>query len=183
MLMTLNYETKLTTEFSISSALNQKLIELKRSCFEGYEKIDRAYYKQFPHHRLLAFDNDNLIANIAIDYRVITINEKPFKIFGLIDVCVSPLYQGQGIASNLLEQLTELGKQHSVDFLIAFATDPRVYQKNGFHLVDNYFQWLRISEHKNYGVGIERIDNEVWVKTLGDKPWTEGPVDLLGYLF
>jgi GNAT superfamily N-acetyltransferase len=181
--MTMDYETNLTAEFEVSPALNQKLIELKHSCFESYAKTDRSYYKQLPHHRLLTFHHEELIANIALDYRVITISEKPFKIFGLIDVCVSPSYQGQGIASSLLEQITQMGKQHSVDFLIAFATDSRIYQKNGFYLVNNYFQWLRIDEHKNYGVGIERIDSEVWVKPLRDHAWTDGPVDLLGYLF
>jgi GNAT superfamily N-acetyltransferase len=178
----LNNKIALTAEFEISSVLNQQLIDLKRNCFKSSE-TDRSYYKQLPHHRLLAHQNDVLIANIALDHRVITINEKPYKIFGLIDVCVSPPYQGKGIASALLQHITELGQQHGIDFLMAFATDSRIYEKNGFHLIDNYFQWLRIDEHKNYGVGIERIDNEVWVKTLGDRPWSEGPVDLLGYLF
>ena len=177
-----NYAARFIAEYEIDTALEQQILELRRACFEDSAR-DRIYYKQLPHHRLLAHHSDQLIANIAIDHRVITIDCKPYKIFGLIDVCVAPQYRNQGIASALLEEITERGEQYGIDFLVLFASDSRIYEKNGFHLVDNYFQWLRIDEHQNYGVAIERIDSEVWIKALGNQQWTQGPVDLLGYLF
>ena len=180
--MPLSYETKLVAEFAITPALSQQILALRRVCFDD-SAADRIYYKQLPHHRLLAYQGDQLVASVAIDHRVITIAAKPYKIFGLIDVCVNPQHRDQGIASALLQEVTQLGQQHSIDFLVLFAQDARIYQKNGFRLVDNYFQWLRIDEHQNYGVAIERIDSEVWVKELCDRKWTADPVDLLGYLF
>ncbi|MBX2862741.1 MAG: GNAT family N-acetyltransferase [Leptolyngbyaceae cyanobacterium MAG.088] len=180
--MNIDLDMQLLAEFEIRPPLNQQLITLRCQCFPDTQQ-SRSYFKQLPQHRLLVFQDCQLIAHIGLEHRVITLNEKVLRIFGLIDVFVDPQHQGQGIASAMLTHLTKLGTQFSVDFLMAFATDPRIYQKNGFHLVDNYFQWLRVDEHKNYGVAIERIADEAWVKSLSGFPWTNGCVDLLGYLF
>jgi len=82
----------------------------------------------------------------------------------------------------MLQSLAGLAQEKSVDFLFVVADNHQLYLKNGFTLVSNYFQWLRIDEHKNYGVAIEKIDNEILVKKIKDKEWSDEPVDLLGYL-
>jgi hypothetical protein len=58
-----------------------------------------------------------------------------------------------------------------------------LYEKSGFKKISLNLAWLRIDEHKNYGVGKEQIENEVMIKQIGKKIWSDGPVDLLGYLF
>jgi len=178
----LSISLKLLPEFEVDVHTHQQLTKLRNTCFEDSER-KRDYFKQLPHSRLLAYKDHQPIAQIGLEHRVISANNKILRIFGLIDVCVLPTHRGVGLASGMLDHVTHLAERTSVDFLIAFATDHRIYLKNGFLLVSNYFQWLRIHEHKNYGVGIEKIENEVMVKCIRDTQWPNGPIDLLGYLF
>lgn len=98
-------------------------------------------------------------------------------------MCVKSSHRQQGIASQLLSSLTYLAKEKSIDFLFAVVKDERIYTKNGFKPVSNYCFWLRIHEHKNYGVAVEKITNEFMIKQTGDKLWVNEPIDLLGYMF
>ena len=79
--------------------------------------------------------------------------------------------------------LTDLAREKSIDFLFAVVDNERLYSKNRFQTVSNYCSWLRIDEHKNYGVAIEKIENEFMVKQIGDKLWVDEPIDLLGHMF
>ena len=170
-------------EFDISSDTHKKITDLRNSCFPKENNKPRSYYKQLPHFRYLVFTEDTLIAHMGVDNRVIRVGDWVFKIFGVIDLCVSSTHRQQGIASKLLTSLTELAKERSIDFLFTVVNNDRLYLKNGFQAVSNYCFWLRIHEHKNYGVAVEKIENEFMVKQTGDKLWVNEPVDLLGYMF
>ncbi|QDT89927.1 Acetyltransferase (GNAT) family protein [Gimesia algae] len=106
-----------------------------------------------------------------------------FSIFGVIDLCISSGYRRRGIASEILDQLSALAKAKGIDFLFLVADDHRLYEKNGFRLISTDLTWLKIDEHKNYGVETERIEKELMIKQTGKKVWPDEPVDLLGYLF
>ena len=169
-------------EFDISRELHQQITELRNSCFPENAK-PRSYYKQLPHFRYLAFAEDLLVAHLGVDYRVIRVGDSVFKIFGVIDLCVKYSYRQQGIASKLLSSLTGLAREKSIEFLFVVVKDNRIYLKNGFDDISNYCSWLRIHEHKNYGVAVEKIEGEFMVKQTGDKQWENEPIDLLGYMF
>ena len=170
------------TEFDISKELHQQITELRNSCFPKNSK-PRSYYKQLPHFRYLVFIEYKLIAQMGVDYRVIRVGDSIFAIFGVIDLCVEQNYRQQGIASQLLSSLTALATDKSVDFLFAVVKDNRIYSKNGFQNISNYCSWLRIHEHKNYGVAVEKIQDEFMIKQICDKQWVNEPIDLLGYMF
>lgn len=169
-------------EFDIEPTIHSQITNLRNICFpETQSKY--SYYKQLPHFRYLAFEGRMLIAHLAIDCRVISVGTSVFSIFGLVDLCVIPSYQKQGIATRLITLLTDLAKDKSVDFLFLVANNKEIYFKNGFRVVSNYCSWLRIHEHKNYGVAVEKIENEFMIKQIGTKIWVDEPIDLLGYMF
>ena len=169
-------------EFDISKELHQQITELRNSCFPENSK-PRSYYKQLPHFRYLVFIEDTLVAHMGVDYRVIRVGDSVFTIFGVIDLCVEQSYRRRDIASKLLSSLTALAKDKSIDFLFVVVKDNRIYSKNGFYSISNYCSWLRIHEHKNYGVAVEKIQNEFMIKQIGNKQWVDKPIDLLGYMF
>ena len=171
-----------TIEFDISKYTHQQITNLRNNSFPKNTK-PRSYYKQLPHFRYLAFDRDTLVAHMGIEHRVIRVGDSVFTIFGVVDLCVKQSDRGQGIASKLLSLLTDLAREKSIDFLFAVVDNERLYSKNGFQTVSNYCSWLRIDEHKNYGVAIEKIENEFMVKQIGDKLWVDEPIDLLGHMF
>ncbi|MCA9006092.1 MAG: GNAT family N-acetyltransferase [Planctomycetaceae bacterium] len=169
-------------EYDINPQLHDEITRLRNDCFPEHS-TNRSYFKQLPHFRFLAYEEGLLVGQMGIDHRVISVGESVFSIFGVIDLCVSSSYRNRGIATALLEQLSALAREKGIDFLFLVADDYRLYEKNGFQPVSTSLTWLRIDEHKNYGVGMERIENELMIKQTGKKVWPDEPVDLLGYLF
>ncbi len=120
---------------------------------------------------------------MGVEHRVITNTGTAARIFGLIDLCVASPYQGQNIATTLLQQVEELGRTSRVDFLVLFADDSRLYIKNAYQQVTNLCRWMKVDEHQTIGVGEESMSDCMLVKQIGVQKWQYGMVDLLGYLF
>lgn len=173
---------ELIQEYEISPTAHAKIIDLKNRCFPDHRK-PWSYYKQLPHFRFLVYDDTSLIAHMGVDHRVIAVGDQPRTIFGIVDLCVDPQFRDRGIASELLDKLSELARRSRIDFLFAIVNRARLYERNGFQGLDALCLWLRINDHKNYGVAVERIANEIMVKQIGGKGWVDGPIDLLGYMF
>ncbi len=170
-------------EFDIQQDIHNQITELRNLSFPDNQR-DRSYYKQVPHFRYLAFDNNLLVGHMGVDHRVISVGDSAFTVFGVIDLCVIQSYQRQGIATKLLNLLSALAQEKSIDFLLLVADNGKLYWKNGFKYVSNYCSFLRIHEYKNYGVALEKIENEFMIKQIGAKAWNnEGLMDLLGYRF
>lgn len=169
-------------EYNITPILHGEITRLKNDCFPEHSK-PRSYFKQLPHFRFLAYEDDKLVGHMGVDHRVISVGESIFTIFGVIDLCVSSQYERRGIASKMLCKVSSLATQKGIDFLFLVADNHKLYEKNGFLMISTFLSWLRISDHKNYGVAVERIENELMIKQIGSKAWPDEPVDLLGYLF
>ncbi|MDF1746044.1 MAG: GNAT family N-acetyltransferase [Gimesia sp.] len=169
-------------EYDIDPQLHDEITELRNDCFPEDSKA-RSYFKQLPHFRYLVYENGILVGQMGIDHRVISVGNSVFSIFGVIDLCISRSYRRRGIASELLERLSALAEKKEIDFLFLVADDHRLYENNGFQLISTSLTWLRIDEHKNYGIGSERIEKELMIKQTGKQVWPDEPVDLLGYLF
>ena len=168
-------------EFDISKDQHHQITELYNICFS--KNLSRSYFKQLPHFRYLVFEQDLLIAQMGVDYRVIRVGDCVFSIFGVIDLCVEASYRKQGIASNLLTRLTQLAQTKSIDFLFCVSHSDSIYLKNGFQAVSQPSSWLGIDEHKNCGVITETIEENFMIKQIGEQPWRKGEIDLLGYMF
>ena len=169
-------------EFEISPDLHKQITKLKNKCFPDSQK-PYSYYKQLPHFRFLVFKDEKLIGHMGIDHRVILVWDSPKYIFGIIDLCIDINYRSKNIASTLLEKITILGERNNIDYLLLFANNHRLYNKNNFKPISTYCSWLKINNHKNYGVAFEEIKNEIMIKELGQNKWENKPIDFLGYLF
>jgi GNAT superfamily N-acetyltransferase len=169
-------------EYKISNGVHKIVNQLLVESFPDYP-LDRSYYKLLPQFRYLVWKDDNLIAQMGIEHRVITNTGIPARIFGLIDLCVASSYRSQKIATTLLQQIEEVGRMSRIDFLVLFADDSRLYAENGYQRVANLCRWMKIDEHQTCGVGEESLSDCMMVKQLGEQIWQNGIVDLLGYLF
>lgn len=119
---------------------------------------------------------------MGLDYRVMNLNEEPIKVLGIIDLCVDTDFQGKGVASTMLTRVAEHAQDKDVDLIILIADDPSLYIKNGFQCFEADAAWLRVQEHKNYGVAEERL-NDLYVKPLRGQIVTKGALDWLGYMY
>lgn len=169
-------------EYDIEPQMHGEIMSLRNACFPENAK-ERSYFKQLPHFRYLAYENQLLVGQMGVDHRVVSVGHSIFSIFGVIDLCVSRDYRGNGIATEMLKRLSALAKEKGIDFLFLVADDHRLYVRHGFRLISPYLAWLRIDDHRNYGVGFERIENQLMIKQIGEQVWPDEPVDLLGYLF
>ena len=176
----LNIET--ITEWSLTQEHTTKLQSLLAACFPDYLST-RIYFKQLPQFRLLVWNNQQLIAQVGVEHRVINIDNTPFRIFGVIDLCCSPSNRSQGIATIILNKLYQQAKSQGIDFIVLFADDHRLYKREGFFRVNNQCKWLGIDEHKTIGILENELSDCMMVKSTSSKEWPLGTVDLMGYLF
>ena len=173
-------QIELVDDFRIRNEHREELRALLAECFvedDFYQR--RTFAKQLPHRRLLGRVAGTLVAHIGLDHRVITTNARPVEVFCLVDVCVAPKSRGQGLASSLIAHAEKLAIDNAIDFIILFAPDPRLYQRNGYSHKGNTLRWLKIYEIRTIGIGEEPIP-ELMVKPLGPTAWPKGTIDLLG---
>jgi GNAT superfamily N-acetyltransferase len=169
-------------EYEIDDKLEKSLQNLLIESFPNIYPQNRIYFKQLPHFRYLAYDNETLIAHVGLDYRVMSLNGNSIKVLGIIDLCVKKEYQGKNVASILLNKIDEFARIHHIDFLLLFADVETVYARNGFTTVKNICKWLKISEYKTVGIGEEEVEG-LMIKKIGQKDWEDGYLDMLGYLY
>ncbi len=170
-------------EYNISLPTHSHIQNLLKYCFEQYPST-RSYYKQIPHFRYLVWDDDILVAHCGVEHRVIALGKQPIRILGIVDLCVNEEYRSKGIASDILEKVEFLGEKGTVDFIVLFADDHSLYEKNGYQLVNNPCRWLMINEHQSLGVTSRTLPDTVMVKPLSFKAWDESKmVDFMGHVF
>jgi GNAT superfamily N-acetyltransferase len=169
-------------EYDIDGKIEISLQNLLIESFPDVYPHKRIYFKQIPHFRYLAYDQEALIAQVGLDYRVMNLNSSPIKVLGIIDLCVKKKYRGKNVASILLNKIDAFSKIHNLDFLLLFADIETVYLRNGFIKAKNICRWLKIDEYKTLGIGEEEIE-ELMIKKIGCKDWEDGYLDMLGYLY
>ncbi|HMN91357.1 MAG TPA: GNAT family N-acetyltransferase [Saprospiraceae bacterium] len=168
-------------EFQIDAPTRVAIQQLLQQCFDGYPA--RTFFKQAPAFRYLVWQQQQLVAHLAVEHRMINNDGLLVRIFGISDLCVAPAFQHQRIASRLLEALEQLGRAHQIDFLMLQATDPAFYLRHQFANYDNTCKWLLIQGNQTLGVVHRRLSQSLMVKPLGTTPWKNGPVDFLGHVF
>jgi len=168
-------------EIDLNHAQHDAIEQLRNRCFPEHV-VPRSYYKQRPHMRALTYDGDRLVGHMGLDYRVIRVGEHTLNVLGVIDLCIDPSVQRQGLGSQMLAQLKDYASIRPVDFIILISDLYEFYTANGFRNVAHMSSWLRINEHQNFGVGVDLID-DLYVQPISGKPWPKGHFDWLGYLF
>lgn len=176
----------LSNEFQLDLHTQQQIAQLLELCFPEEQFHGRTYFKQRPHYRLLLKDNENLMGQIALDYRVMLLNHQPIHVLGLIDVAVFPEFQGRGCATQLMFKLLEIAQNFhwNIDFLFLVSEHHAFYEKFGFQLTPQQVTWLVTVNHVNYGIKKEFVDDCLMYKQIGQKIWQDhAELDLLGYWY
>lgn len=176
-------EIRKYTELELTKDVQEQIAILLQKCFHETDFNGKHYFKQLPHYRLLAYEDEMLVGHVGIDYRVMRLNDQAITIFGIKSLCVLEERRNIYIGSFLLEEAEKLAQSSNADFMFLFATNGSIYKKHGFEYVDNICTWLKINNHQSIGIGNEFIQNEIMVKEISNKKWETGNLDLLGYLY
>ena len=169
-------------EYNLTQGETTQLNDLLKTSFPGLFE-NRIYMKQLPHFRLLVKNNDKIIAQTGVDYRVVRVGDKVFRVFGVIDLCVESSFRKRKIAEKLLDEVFSLIKKNYGDFIVLFADDHRLYKRLGYQLKKNKCTWLGVDEHKTVGIIEDVLDDCLMVKEVSGQKWPEGKFDMLGYLY
>lgn len=176
-------EIRKYNEFELTKDVQEQIALLLKKCFPDTTYNGRHYFKQLPHFRFLAYEDDMLVGHVAIDYRMMRLNDTPIKVVGVIELCVLEERRNHYIGGFLLEEVEKLAKNADADFIFLFSKVGTIYKKHGFKYVENIISWLKINEYTNLGMGEEFCQNEMMVKEIADKKWETGNLDFLGYLY
>jgi Acetyltransferase (GNAT) domain len=169
-------------EAEIGTDLSGRLQSLLQACFPEYPS--RSYFKLPPHFRYIATTgNGDVAAQMGVEFRVIRVGDSVLRTFGVVDLCVAAAQRSHGLAGMLLADLTDLARSCEMAFIVLFADDDRLYARNGWARVTNRCSWLRINDHVTLGLAGPEDTGVMMVKAIGEQPWPEGDVDLLGHLF
>jgi predicted N-acetyltransferase YhbS len=168
-------------EIELSREQHSEIQSLRNQSFPE-DQVARSYYKQLPHMRALKYKGNQLVGYMGLDYRVIAVGEETYKVLGVIDFCIDSAHQGKGIGSSMLSQLADYASTKDVDFIILISDLHSFYTQNGYQRVDTLSSWLRLSEHRNYGVAVVRV-NDLYIKSMSGKTWAVGHMDWLGYMY
>jgi len=123
-------------EFQITKALHLKVQSLLELCFKDYPS-SQDFLHQKPSFRYLMLDDKKLVGHLAVEHRIIQLDEQVFSIFGIVDLCIHPDYQHKKQASELIQNLEELAIQHEVEALLLFTDLFSFYEKLGFQKKTN----------------------------------------------
>ena len=93
---------------------------------------------------------------------------------------------GKGVGKKLLMEFEAIAQKfsHRIDFLFLVSDEPSYYQKLGYFQTKLTTSWLKIDNHRNYGIGTEAITDTCFlVKSVSGKNWEDGVLDMLGYMY
>lgn len=180
--MTKNFDIEIIEEYKLSKSHQEKIALLLQKSFPSYPK-GQYFYNQLPTFRYLVWNDTNLIGHAGIDYRIIRVGDKIFKVFGMVDLCVDEKYQSQKIGSSLLMKIELQAKTYEIDFLLLVAEQLDLYVKHGFNIVENTSKWLMLKKQHSFGILHRQLKNCILYKSVNGKKWTEGTLDFLGTVF
>ena len=138
--------------------------------------------KQVPQNRLLAEQDGVLVGQMGLEDRFVGTVAGPCRILGVVDLCVSPESRRNGLATQMLKWLDSHAAAFSIPFVVLFAQDRRLYERNGYFHASNPLRWTMIHDHESTGIDEQPLE-ELMVKEVTGEPWPTGLVDLLGHQF
>lgn len=178
--MSINIE--IVEEYKLRSDVKQQIQTLLRDSFVNYPE-GKHFFNQIPTFRFLVWNDEVLVGHMAIDYRLMTLDNEPIQVFGIVDLCVATSFQSQKLATVLLAKLNEQASQSGIDFILLIAERFDIYFANGFELAENKAKWLMLRDNASFGVIHRKLKDCLLVKSVNGKKWTNETVDFLGALF
>ncbi|WP_028731503.1 GNAT family N-acetyltransferase [Rhizobium leguminosarum] len=178
-----DYHVRCVPEYEIDTRTATQIVALLDESFP--DTFDgRTYFKQLPHFRYLAFEGETVIGQAGVDHRVIRVGGKFTRIFGIIDLCVTPARRGVGLAADLLKQVERRAATSNVDFLVLMGDVDTLYIANGFqHVAPAMTKWLAVEDVESVAVIERDLSDCFLIKPLKGENWPVGQIDMVGYLF
>ena len=173
-------------EFQIGENIKIELVELLALCFSETAYRGRTFFKQLPHYRLILTDENKVIGQVAIDYRIMNLNGEIVRVFGVIDLAIYPKRQGEGLGTKLMLELEKISSanQNNIDFLFLVTDKPAFYERLGYKKTKLQVTWLKINQGKNHGLTTEEVnDCDLMFKEVSGRKWSDGQLDMLGYWY
>lgn len=171
-------------DFELTKEETESLRLLLQDAFPGYF-AQRLYHKQVPSFRFLAKSDKEIIGQVTVSYRAISVDGKQHHIFGILDLCVLPSYRKKGIGKHLIQMVCELAEKSSIRHVFLFADSPEhlFYEGLGFENVSAEGLWLAIDEGRSHGVIEKSMDEILMIKTNDISLFSGKKIDLLGEMF
>ena len=169
-------------EPDVSSQLDRELRELISSCFDQPHNAffrERRYAQEMPMHRfMLRSEGGPLVAHLAVHEKRIAVAGTELQVGGMAEACVHHSQRGQGHLRRLLglahEQLLERGIEHAL-----LLGEHAIYASSGYRPLEAS---VRRFDPKSQRCEDGKLAVALY-KSLTEKPWPAGPVDLRGPLF
>jgi predicted N-acetyltransferase YhbS len=169
-------------ECELSDSDRSSLKEILSECFADYFS-DRIFYKQLSTMRLMAFHENQLVGQVAIDHRVVSVDQCPYKIFGVVDLCVTQALRNRGIATSLLEAVEDLATQCGIHHIMVFSDSHELYKKLEYKTVNTTCRFLAIENLSSHSI-IEKDESKILLmKSSNILDFNNKIIDLLGHLF
>ena len=149
----------------------------------GQAEFDgRSYFQNRHHLRLVVRDQDTIIGHLAICLRAVRMGDMLLQAAGIAEVATDPDHRGKGIASALLAEALDAGRQSLADVCILFG-NAQLYAANGFMSKPNptltvSMHGVRTGEHES------RAGDGLMIYPLRDLNWDDAvTLDLVGFAF
>jgi predicted N-acetyltransferase YhbS len=169
-------------EPDVSPELDRELRELISSCFDQPHNTffrERRYAQEMPTHRfLLRSESGSLVGHVAVHEKRIRVAGDELQIGGIAEVCVHRSERGRGHLRRLLAHAHEQLLERGIGYTLLLG-EPALYVSSGYRPLDvsirRFDPKTQSFEHGKLAVAL--------YKSLTEKPWPAGPVDLRGPLF
>ncbi|HEX3849962.1 MAG TPA: GNAT family N-acetyltransferase [Polyangiaceae bacterium] len=169
-------------EPDVSAQLDRELRALISGCFDQPHNAffrERRYAQETPAHRfMLRSEGGPLVGHIAVHEKRISVAGAELQIGGLAEVCVQLSERGHGHFRRLLAHSHEQLAARGIEYTLLLG-EPALYAPGGYRPLDAS---IRRFDPKTQSFEDGRLATALY-KSLTQKPWPTGPVDLRGPLF
>lgn len=169
-------------EFDLGQDEVVAIARLLHASFEDYP-VDKIYFPQPPHVRVLGWEKNQLVGHVAGVIREVLVGDHHMVILGIADLCVEADRLRQKIATVLVQQLEAIADKRGISFLVALSGEKAFFQEIGFQELDAKCTWLAYLSGKSLGLCRRPLHGEVMVKRVHDRSWPPGDIDFLGPMF
>lgn len=172
-------------EYELDTEERKQILEILSDCFPDFFQ-NRIFYKKIPTFRLLAKYNDKIVGQVGVEQRAIFSKEFGLiYIFGIVDLCVNSTLRGHSIATLLLKNIERLAREaDSIDCLMLFADEQKLYKNFGFYNSDAKCKFLAIDDLNSMCILEKNLNSSLMIKNIKTEILLkDGIIDVLGHVF
>lgn len=165
----------------VDAEMDRALRKLLTTCFTKKQDVvfrhRRYFVDPYPHRWVIRDPGGRLVAHTGVHEKCVVAADRVYRVGGIGEVCVHPDCRGRGYVKLMMNTIHEFLTEREFDFSILFG-DQDVYGSSGYRPVSN----LYVAEKPNAKPN-ERKAVTGLIRELGDRPWPETDVILLGKKF